>query len=392
MTERPLNPVIHEPKQFRRRLTVVLINVICVGILLVLPEVLVGSMKGRDFHIPPDIYLKAAVYLTVFYLNYIVLVPKVLFRPRGRWRFLAINALLLLIAMFALWVIWYYRGPGARGPVGFGPDGPPPPLVPITPLERMVPMEGHPEGYLHMVSRDIVMLVLIVGLSVAVQVTSRWFRLKAEHNEMRTRQAEMELKQLKSQLNPHFLFNTLNGIYALISIDPDKAREAIHSLSGMLRHMLYDTAPTVPLSTELEFVNKYIGLMRMRIGNDSRVALRFDCAGHEQTPVAPLLFLNIVENTFKYGIAALDVSPIEISFEIKDEHLIFRTVNGCAPDTIPSVSGIGMANLQRRLDLLYPGRHKLAVEVSGGRYNLELSIDVSMPPDSGTDIFINSDK
>lgn len=98
MTERPLNPVIHEPKQFKRRLTVVLLNVICVGILLVLPEVLVWSMKGRDFHIPPDIYLKTAVYLTVFYLNYIVLVPKVLFRPRGRWRFLAINALLLLIA------------------------------------------------------------------------------------------------------------------------------------------------------------------------------------------------------------------------------------------------------------------------------------------------------
>ncbi|MDE6467307.1 MAG: sensor histidine kinase, partial [Muribaculaceae bacterium] len=187
-------------------------------------------------------------------------------------------------------------------------------------------------------------------------------------------QKTMELAQLKSQLNPHFLFNTLNTIYALVDVSPEDAKRAVHHLSGLLRYMLYEDVAEVKLSQETDFIENYVSLMRMRLaGRDVKVEISLD--GHGDAPVPPLLFIPLIENAFKYGTEDSSEVPVEIRIAVERERVICTTANSFTEhESTRKDSGIGLANLRRRLHLLYGSSAGFSTEVKNNIFHTHLSI------------------
>ena len=226
------------------------------------------------------------------------------------------------------------------------------------------------------ISRNVIIYLGVIGLAVAVRMTERWYRDEKKRDEMEKAATEAELVALKSQVNPHFLFNTLNNIYSLIQIDQDKAQEAVHDLSGMLRYVLYDSEkPSVPLSKETGFLKDYIKLMSMRCSSNVSLDVSLPETDSDKH-VAPLLFIPLVENAFKHGISTSEPSSIKIALKEEGEYVSFLVENTSFPknDSDRSGSGIGVKNLQRRLDMLYQGQHSFEYGETQGFYRSFLKI------------------
>ena len=191
--------------------------------------------------------------------------------------------------------------------------------------------------------------------------------------------AEAELQNLKSQLNPHFLFNTLNNIYSLIGLDAARAQQSVHELSRMLRYVLYDSSrPLVPLREEMDFLRNYVELMRLRVPRQVDVQVSLPDAP-PAVQVAPLLFISLVENAFKHGVSSDGPSYVHISIEEDGAHLTCRIENSLFPKAEGqdrSGSGIGLKNLERRLELIYPGRHTFQHGAVGNAYMSYLEVDL----------------
>ncbi|MCC8036855.1 MAG: sensor histidine kinase [Bacteroidales bacterium] len=360
--------------QRRRRVSAVLIHLLVISILLVVPEMIMTF--GTDSrHIPEEVYFKVLVYLAVFYINYYWIIPKTLGAQRHTWRFFVYNLLLVVVAMALLHLIFRlhlhghpeaFQGPGPDHHRG-GHHGP------------------HHEMWAAW-SRDAVMLVLIVGLSVALKLNDRWFQLRQRQQEIREIERREEIQRLKAQLNPHFLFNTLNAIYALIDLDPTRAKDALHELSSMLRYVVYDEPKgTVPLEIDLQFINSYIDLMRLRLSATYKINVRLDPGDMADARIAPMLFVTLVENCFKHG--RVDPSiPITITITAHDGVVKCVTTNSFAPvagtatPLAPTVDGtnhgVGMENLRRRLDLIYGDRACLTTSDDGRVFTASLTVNL----------------
>ncbi len=227
--------------------------------------------------------------------------------------------------------------------------------------------------------RDGAMLILTIGLAVAMRLSVKWKDMEQQRQEMLAAQRSTELDNLKSQLNPHFLFNTLNTIYALVDVDPEDAKGAVHRLSGLLRYMLYENDGSVRLGQELGFIEDYVALMRLRLGSRP-VFVDIEADEYADTMVPPLLFVPLIENAFKYGNTAEPARPISISVRVEGRHIECRTTNDFAPAAAGSdrsASGIGLANLRRRLVLLYGSKASLRTSVEGQTYKSSLKIPIN---------------
>ena len=170
-----------------------------------------------------------------------------------------------------------------------------------------------------------------------------------------------ELINLRQQVNPHFLLNTLNNIYALTAFDTEKAQKAIIDLSKMLRHILYDyQQPYVSLKEEVEFLNNYIELMMIRLPDN--VDIKRECNLPEpcNIQVAPMIFISLLENAFKHGISPSHKNFIHILLDANDERIVFAIENSHHPKTKEERSGhgIGLKQVERRLELAYPGKYQ----------------------------------
>lgn len=274
-------------------------------------------------------------FVIVFYTNYLFLIKRYL-SNRKFGAFILWNTILIAAMSMGVRLFFKYF-------VAAGTTPPPRPLIDTISFSI----------------RNTVIYVAIVGIAVAVRMTTEWYNNEAQRKEIEKAQAEAELANLKSQVNPHFLFNTLNNIYSLIQIDPQEAQEAVHDLSGMLRYVLYESQKdTVPLSKESEFLNEYVKLMGARLTSNVRLSVTLP-----ETPsgrqIAPLLFIPLVENAFKHGVSDTAESFIRITLGEDGEYVECLVENSCFPkdDTDRSGSGIGITNLKRRLDLLYPGAY-----------------------------------
>ena len=186
---------------------------------------------------------------------------------------------------------------------------------------------------------------------------------------------------LQSQLNPHFLFNTLNNIYSLIAISPERAQSAVLELSKLLRYVLYEnTQPYVPMEKELEFNHNYIELMRLRLARHVQVDVNIPtglCRGYK---IAPLLFITLIENAFKHGTSASIRSFVKINMSEPSPGVIECDIeNSSFPknETDKSGSGIGLKNLSRQLELLYAGKYNLHAESDSHIYRSMLTIDLN---------------
>lgn len=274
----------------------------------------------------------------LFYINYLWLIPRLLFKERRRAFYLS-NVLLVLAGMGLIYGWWLLNNHVM--PAIDPSAGPRPPRFP-------------------MFFYNIIMLALVVGLAIAVRMSQRWQHLEEARREAERSRTEAELTNLRNQLNPHFLLNTLNNIYALIAFDTDKAQHAVEELSRLLRHVLYDNQQSfVPLYKEVEFMNNYVELMRIRVTDHVHIDTHIDIAPDDATPIAPLIFISLVENAFKHGIAPNGSGRIAIEMRQHDGDITCCITNSNHPkrSNDKSGSGIGLEQVGKRLELMYPGRY-----------------------------------
>jgi len=200
---------------------------------------------------------------------------------------------------------------------------------------------------------------------------------QAEEKEERLKS---ELSFLRSQISPHFIFNILNSLVYLIRNDTPLAESVTIRLSELMRYMLYSSEDAqVPLAAEVDYLSNYIGLQEVRFGED--VAIRFHQKGNPGGhPIEPMILIPFVENAFKHGVGMIEAPVIEISLTVEGKDLSFRVRNKLSPDEADSKdasSGIGLRNVRRRLELLYPGRHQLQAGEQDGWFDVLLSLELS---------------
>ena len=293
--------------------------------------------------------------LVVFYVNYSYLVRKFLFTKRF-WSFLFSNLLLYAIVISLSHTCMNLL--------------PPPEAVPP---ERIRHIPAH-----FFILADVVKYIFLTVLSVALKATGSWYQIDTERKELEKQRSEAELQNLKNQLNPHFLFNTLNNIYSLIAINGEQAQTAVHELSRLLRYMLYDSSREfVPLEKDMDFIRNYVELMRIRM--PAHVELKTEIQVEQpDTLIAPLLLISLVENAFKHGVSNNKPSFIHIEI-IADKNKISCLIkNSFFPkdEQDKSGSGIGLVNLKKRLDLLYPDNYELTCKQTDEMFCCELILKI----------------
>ena len=291
-------------------------------------------------------------------LNYYLLVPKFLFGGKGKVKWFWIVNVLLLVGYGLFRFI-------PRGPVEFP--------------EEVVQQFGRRNMWAFLLGSIIARVfiqVLMILLAVGIRYMMRMNEREMQFEEERRKTAEAELTWLKHQLNPHFLFNTLNNISSLTQIDPDKAQDSIGKLSDLLRYALYDSeAETVQLSSEIEFMDNYIDLMALRCNEQTTVEKDLQ-APSRPVEVAPLLFISLVENAFKHGVNARYPSFVKVSMRMEGDDLVFACDNSLfeKQGTDRIGSGIGLENMKRRLELLYPGRYDYEQSATEDTYHVQVTL------------------
>lgn len=290
----------------------------------------------------------------LFYLNYWVLIPRLLARRR-----FALYGLAVLALMFVLHI------PLSLHWLGIGTQQPPRPGTTLADRQQFQAIV-------------VLVTVLVWMVSSGLRITSEWFQNERVRRQMHSDKLSAELAFLKSQVSPHFLFNTLNNIYSLAQLRSDDTPEAILKLSQLMRYMLYEANdPQVPLEQEVEYLRNYVDLQRLRLADD--VEIEFSQEGQlGGRLIEPMLLIPFVENAFKHGVSYQHPSAISIVLRVVGDELLFRVQNRRfeqgKPLTAARDSGIGIQNVTQRLQLLYPGRHHLDIDQSGDQYIITLTL------------------
>lgn len=220
--------------------------------------------------------------------------------------------------------------------------------------------------------------LLVLAVSGGLKMTQEWFRNERLKNVMENEKMVSELALLKSQINPHSLFNNLNSIYSLAIRKSDDAPKAIVKLSEMMRYMLYDSnAPKISLSKEVDHLYNYIDLQKLRINRHTTI--NFQTKGDIETKmIEPMLLEPFVENAFKHGDVFKETSRIDIRLEVTDDQLLFYVANTVSQgDHVKDKhSGIGLNNIKKRLSMLYPHRHQLEIHQDIDNFSILLQLDL----------------
>ncbi|GAO44926.1 sensor histidine kinase [Flavihumibacter petaseus] len=227
--------------------------------------------------------------------------------------------------------------------------------------------------------------LVLAGMVTGMLV--RLIRLVAENKirsaEMDAMQSRTELQALQSQLSPHFLFNTLNNLYGLSLNQPDKLPQLLLKLAELLRYGVYDAAATfVPLRDEMAYLENYIAFEKIRLGDRLRLDARLPATGDDHILIAPMLLIVFVENAFKHSRNTNDPQvDIEMELTTWGKKILFFIKNSCrnfpeGENVVTRHSGFGLANVQKRLDMLYPGEYDLQVEKGEGHYTVHLTLAI----------------
>lgn len=339
------------------------------GIIYILPYL---TMMRAGFSLPFTVYnmwfVPAEAFIAlVFYGNYFLLIPKLLFANRTA-AFMLTNFFgalaLALLRSVCFFMIWPYL-PFYDGRIVY--NG--------VPLDRpMITWGG--------LVADMMPYIMVAFVATFIRMSARWRQLETQQKESAKQLAEAEVQNMRNQLSPHFLLNTLNNIYALIAFDTDKAQSTVQELSKLLRHVLYDNQqPTTTLSKEVEFIRSYIELMRIRLSGNVSVTTEFNVKKDSQTEISPLIFISLIENAFKHGISPTEPSFINITLSEEDDTIKCNIVNSNFPKTAKdkSGSGIGLQQVQRRLDLSYPGKYEWekGTSADGKEYYSRITLHIS---------------
>lgn len=216
----------------------------------------------------------------------------------------------------------------------------------------------------------------LIFMGVAIKLISQTFHSNAKIAELREDNLKTELAYLKTQVNPHFLFNTLNNIYVMSKKKDEQVPETIMQLSELLRYQLYDTTgDTVPLKNEINYLKNYIDLEKIRRGD---LVVEFDIQVHDlHLPIRPLIFLPFIENAFKYSNTNSGTDKISILLKTEGQKLIFSCVNNKGSLHSGVSGGIGLENATRRLELSYPNKHIVNIADEDKKFIVNVEINLS---------------
>jgi two-component system LytT family sensor kinase len=228
----------------------------------------------------------------------------------------------------------------------------------------------------------LIIFLAILGISIAYFFLKEWSKSELIQTQLQANQLSTEIKFLKSQINPHFLFNTLNNLFSMAQAKGnDELADGISKLSGMMRYMLYDSnAESVLLGTEIAYLEECITLNKLRYA-DEEVTVIFDHPAQANgITIAPMLFIPFVENAFKYGVAIGQKTSVKISITVSAQNLTFTCENtnfSAIKQLNMEKSGIGLENVKRRLQLLYPGKHHLQITNTDEKFIVNLEINLA---------------
>jgi hypothetical protein len=356
------------PKFFARHSITPLIHILVWGLLGFV--LLIYQPLTMDISFPTQFWVKQVILFVLligaYYLNAQIWVPRLLFRNRNGLFFLTNLAFALLIVL-GIFVVEVWLEVPILVRLAFDPDTDPASISPYPPFRIMAGV--------------FVTSLLLLMISSSISVFQKWQKDEQIRQKLEREKISSELLFLKAQINPHFFFNTLNNIYALTLVDVDLARKALHTLSRMMRYVLYETQKdTTPLSKEITFLKDYIDLMKLRL-ND-KVQVTFEAPQHpREVTLAPMLFLPFVENAFKHGVSTQSSSCIHIRLFQQDQalHLVVKNTIFRSKNVLEESSGIGLTNTRRRLDLLYPGRYDLKIidQQDDNTFLVQLKLNVS---------------
>jgi sensor histidine kinase YesM len=294
--------------------------------------------------------------LVVYFINFYLLGPYLFFKRR-HWWFVLINLVMILGLNYQFFLVYLNRD-----------------SIPNMPAMDTNMWVGFFGGFLMF----LVLNCMIAAIAIGIRHFIHTRQIRQQLIEEKAKNTEAELAWLKNQINPHFLFNTLNNISSLVQIDADKAQDAIAQLSDLLRYAMYETNKnTVPLQGEIEFMRNYVELMKLRCSEKTMVNCQLSIANSPLT-IAPLLFISLIENAFKHGISSNRDSRIDITLTADGQQLIFDCENTNFPknDTDRSGSGIGLENTRRRLDLIYKDRYTWEQTLEDNIYKVKITIQL----------------
>ncbi len=314
-------------------------------------------------------------FIIIFYLHTNWLLPQ-LFIPAHKLLYLAVLLLLLysvfLLHPFERLVRANFQFQQLHGGI---PKLPPNDRFPM----RDIPANGRfgprPERKgIDIIS--VVLLIMTITISFVIDLTRRWRETAQRAFRAEADKANAELSFLKAQINPHFLFNTLNNIYSMAVTKNENTAGSIMKLSNIMRYVTDDVNEDfVSLRSEVDCISDYIDLQRLRLGK--KVSLEFRVTGDlENKTIAPLILMTFIENLFKYGISNHEQSPISIQLDVTQDRLHFISRNRLfATDRKIDRTGIGIGNTKKRLEHLYPGKHRLEIIRENGYFVVDLTIE-----------------
>ena len=300
------------------------------------------QVSMRDYFL--GLFMSLMLFVT-FYTNYFVLAPCLFMKGRKK-AFFILEIILLIVVVIIVQEVFTSYAP------------------PIRHAGGLHHMHAGPARWMFVI-RDFVTLSLSAAIGVAIRLSSSWHKAEDARKEAEIGKREAELKNLKNQINPHFLLNTLNNIYALTMFDTAKAQQAIQELSKLLRYLLYDNQkPLTSLKEETGFIESYIELMKMRTSDKVKIDVNINIPHDQDIQIAPLLFIPIVENAFKHGISLSRESFINIRIDARAEDGVvdFWCENSNFPKNSEqelSPGGIGLKNLHLRLSSIYKDHYHL---------------------------------
>ncbi len=258
-------------------------------------------------------------------------------------------------------------------------------LMPIKTVLFLGATTGYPVAQYSYYSNQFFIFVstFFAGASATIyQITNEWLVQQRDKKDLESQNLQSELRFLKSQINPHFLFNTLNSLYALTLKKSDLAPEIVLKLSEMMRYMLYEcNEREVPLSKEINYMQNYLELEKLRHGNKMLIDLKINGEIEDQK-IAPLMLIPFIENSFKHGLST-QVSQGFVNLEMMVQHGDLRmTLENSKAPSMPKINGkrsggIGLANVKRRMMILYPEKHSLSISESPNTYKIELDLQLT---------------
>jgi len=289
----------------------------------------------------------------LFYLNYFYLIKQFLFTSKV-WQFLGINALIITLLLIGFeWFREIYN------------------LYSIK-------SDPHKPFKVFFYFRILISYILPLGVSVAIRSTQRFLKSEIERKNRENERLRNELNYLRYQIQPHFFFNSLNSVYALINENPGQAQKALHKLSKLMRYVLYDGSQTnIGIDKEIDFIKNYIELMQVRQGHILNIKTSFPTP-IPSIEIEPLLLIPLVENAFKHSVYPGKESVIDISLKVSSKQLIFEVVNSNHPKNSSdrSGSGIGLQNLTKRLNHLYLNNYTLTISEEDDLFITHLTLNL----------------